>query len=54
MKVLKCKVITIAAFWLLTGLMVLSIPLNDTALEKPLSSQSTSEQKIALMESEKI
>ena len=52
MQVFKYKMITIAAFWALTALMVFSFPLSNQALEKTLSDNHVSEQKLILVSSE--
>lgn len=50
MQLLKSKVITIATFWVLTGLMVLSLPIKGTiSQEQPVSSNELPEQKVSLL-----
>ena len=54
MQVFNSKMITIIAFWALTGLLVLSLPLSDQDLKKTISDNHISEQKLTLVPSENL
>jgi len=54
MQVFKSKMITIVAFWALTGLLVLSLPLSAQDFKKTISDNHISEQKLTLVPSENL
>ena len=49
MRVLKHKIITIITFWLLTGLVVFSLPFKDTIVQESVTYNLKSDNKVSLV-----